>query len=468
MHKISLNYLSFFLILISFLSFINIAYSYYFNLYLNIDTYFYTLLISLALGIIFIIIRKKNFKVNIYNKIITVLAGYFILPLIISLPYFLSIYNISFLDCYFEAVSGFTSTGFSIFENVKHLDQSLILWRSTSQWIGGIYFLFSIILLIDIFDDNLKKSLTNFISFNNLESFKQFIKIFVLYISLTLFIFLSLKLIDIRYFDSLNLSMTIISSGGFLPFNNLDIILNSDTQRIIFALLMLFSFFSLFLFYNLFFFKKKNLNFYAEDLYLLLYLVILVLFFSIFLNFNYDFPTIFFSITSSISNIGISLKNIPNNLYFFFFIMVIIGGSFFSTSSGIRFLKLFSLLKFSFNEVLSHTRPNYVYTNKFYLLDTSVELQDIYKYFLAVFIFILSLFLLSSLLTISNISFDNSFKISILTLMNTTTSNMFGLQTFNFYELNYYGKIVIIIFMTIGRIELISLLIILRKFIFKI
>ena len=82
--------------------------------------------------------------------------------------------------------------------------------------------------------------------------------------------------------------------------------------------------------------------------------------------------------------------------------MVIIGGSFFSTSSGIRLLKLFSLIKFSLNEVLSYSKPNYVYTNKFTLLDSNVEIEDIYKYFLAVIIFLLSLFTIISLLTLSN------------------------------------------------------------------
>ena len=224
MSRLLNNYLSFFLILISILSIINITYCYYFNIYLNIDTYIYTFIVSFILGLGFFSLKIKILKINIYHKILTVISGYFLIPLIISIPYYLSIYNISFLNCYFEAISGFTSTGFSIFQNIKHLDESLILWRSTSQWIGGIYFLFSIILLIDIFDDRIKNSLTNFISLNNIESFKQYIKIFILYFSLTIFIFISLNVIDIRSFDSLNLSMTIISSGGFLPFNNLDIL----------------------------------------------------------------------------------------------------------------------------------------------------------------------------------------------------------------------------------------------------
>ena len=153
MQKISLNFLGFFLILISILSFINIIYSYYFNLYLNIDTYFYTLLFSLSFGVIFLFIKKKDLKINIYNKILTVIFGYLVIPLIISIPYYFSIYNITLINAYFEAVSGFTSTGFTVFDNIKHLDESLILWRSSSQWIGGLYFLFSIILLIDIFEN---------------------------------------------------------------------------------------------------------------------------------------------------------------------------------------------------------------------------------------------------------------------------------------------------------------------------
>tara|TARA_B100002052_G_scaffold298122_1_gene330640 strand:+ start:4657 stop:5928 length:1272 start_codon:yes stop_codon:yes gene_type:complete len=423
--------------------------------------------VSFILGLGFFSLKIKILKINIYHKILTVISGYFLIPLIISIPYYLSIYNISFLNCYFEAVSGFTSTGFSIFQNIKHLDESLILWRSTSQWIGGIYFLFSIILLIDIFDDRIKNSLTNFISLNNIESFKQYIKIFILYFSLTIFIFISLNVIDIRSFDSLNLSMTIISSGGFLPFNNLDIVLNTNIKKIVFSLLMLLSFFSLFLTHNLFFVKKKNLNFFAEDIYLLIYLGLITLFFLIFLNFDYNFSLILFSITSSISNIGISLSSVSSNLYLFFLILVIIGGSYFSTSSGIRFVKLFALLKFSLNEILSYTKPNYVFTNKFQLFDTNVDLKDIHKYFLTLIIFVISLFLLTVLLTFSELNFEKSFKIGILTLMNTTNSEMYSLGGFNFYELNFYTKLILILFMTIGRFELITLLIIIKKFFFK-
>ena len=467
MSRFSLNYLGIFFILISTLSFFNIINSYYFNLYLNIDTYIYTSFISSLIGIPFLIIKKIDKKITIYEKILIVIIGYIFLPLIISIPYYLSIYNISFLDCYFEAISGFTSTGFTIFENIKHLDEGLILWRSTSQWIGGIYFLFSIVLLIDIFDNSLKKSLTNFISFNTSETFKQSFKILILYSSLTLILFIVLNLINIRTFDAFNLSMTIIASGGFLPVNNIDSIINSNFKEVVFSILMLISFFSLFLSYNLVLLKNKSMNFFVEDFYLLIYFIFLVVIFFIFFNFNYNFSSIFFSLTSSISNIGISLEDTPDNLDFIFLILVIIGGSFFSTSSGIRFMKLYSLIKFSINELLSHSKPKHVYINKFYFSDTYVNQSELYKYFLSVLVFIVSLFTISSLLTISNINIEEAFKLGILTLMNTVNSSMFGLNDINFFNLNIVTKLILIFFMIIGRIELLTVLIISKKFLFK-
>ena len=467
MSYFSLIYLGIFSLIISVLSFFNIIYSYYFNLYLNLDSYIYALILSLILGLIFLIKKKDNYKISIYHKIVTVISGYFILPIIISIPFYFSIYNISFLDSYFESISGFTSTGFSVFDNVKHLDESLILWRSSSQWVGGLYFLFSIILLIDIFDNSLKKSLTNFLSFNLSETLKQSSKILILYTLLTFGIFVILNILDFRIFDSFNLSMTLISSGGFLPVNNLSSIVNTNAKEIAFALLMLVSFFSIFLSYNLFFVKNRNISFFQEDIYLFIYLIILIFLFFLFFNSEYNFSVILLSLASSVSNIGISLDHSPPNLSFIFLILVIIGGSFFSTSSGIRFLKIYALFKFAINDLISHVRPKNVFLNRNLFLNVNFQKVEIDKYFLSVMIFIISLFLLTSFLTVSGISLESSFKLSVLTLMNTVNSSMFDLNYFDFQELQFFTKYYLIIFMIIGRVELLTLLIICKKFLFK-
>ena len=459
-------YLGIFSIFISALSFLNIIYCYYFKLYLDINSFFFIFLATLIFGSIIFFKNKNIKKVSIYQKILTVILGYLALPIILSIPYYLIINNISILDAYFEAVSGFTSTGFTIFENLKHLNESLILWRSTTQWLGGLYFLISIILLIDIFDNSLKKSLTNFINFNTSETLKQSIKISIIYFILTLIIFTILYISGIRVFDSFNLSLSVISSGGFLPFNNIELILNTKFKEVVLSLTMLVSFFSLYFTYNIVFFNKKNANFFAEDLYLAIYLIFLVFFFYVFLNIENNFSTIFLAICSSISNIGISME-VPKDLSFIFLILIIIGGSFFSTSSGIRFFKLLLLFKFSINELVSHSKPKSLFISKLTLFDFKFSNDDFYKYFMSVIIFVISLTILSLLLTISGINSENSFRLSILTLMNTVNSSLSGLSEFTFYDLNSVSKISLILFMMIGRVELISILIISKKFFFK-
>ena len=467
MFGLQVRYLSIFFGLISVLSFFNIIYSFYLNLYLNLDTYYISLILSLVLAIIFYKINIYEKKPSIFEKILTVFFGYISIPLILAIPFYLSIYNLTFLNSYFESISGFTSTGFTIFENIKHIDQSLILWRSSTQWIGGLYFLFSIIFLIDIYDESFKKTLTNYISFNSSEILKQAVKIFFLYSSITLLIFIILNISSIRSFDSLNLAFTLISSGGFLPVNDLSTILKENYQIIILALLMLFSFFSIFFSYNLIFFRKRNINFFYEDSHLVVYFVIVISIFFLFFSFNNEFSNNLLSISSSMSNIGFSNDTEKTNLTFIFLILVIIGGSFFSTSSGLRFIKIYSLFKYSLNQILSFSKPKNIFMTKLIFTKIKFDFDEINKYFLTVIIFILSLFILTCLLGLSGIEFESSFKLSILTLMNTVNSSIYGLSEFDFNNLHFFIKYTLIFFMIIGRIELLTILLLIKKFLFK-
>ena len=81
--------------------------------------------------------------------------------------------------------------------------------------------------------------------------------------------------------------------------------------------------------------------------------------------------------------------------------------------------------------------------------------------------FFLSIFILSSLLVIDNIGFERSFKLSILTLTNTVNSEMYSLENFSFANLLTSSKISLIIFMIIGKIELISIFLIFKKLFIK-
>ena len=82
MLKLHFKYLSFFFGLISILSFFNIIYSYYLNLYLNLNTYYYSLTTALIILILFYKISVTKTKYSVFDKILTVFIGYILIPLV--------------------------------------------------------------------------------------------------------------------------------------------------------------------------------------------------------------------------------------------------------------------------------------------------------------------------------------------------------------------------------------------------
>ena len=141
-------YLGLFCFPISILAFINILYSSYFDYFLSINSYVTTLIVSFTIGSSLLFFGKKSEKrINFIEQLLLIILVYLMISFFIALPFYLSNYQVTFLNSLFESISGITGTGFSIFKNIKYLDPTLILWRSSSQWIGGLYFLFFLILI---------------------------------------------------------------------------------------------------------------------------------------------------------------------------------------------------------------------------------------------------------------------------------------------------------------------------------
>ena len=119
------------------------------------------------------------------------------------------------------------------------------------------------------------------------------------------------------------------------------------------------------------------------------------------------------------------------------------------------------------NQILSFSKPKNIFMNRLLFTKINFNFNEINKYFLTILIFVLSLFILTSLLSLSNINFENSFKLSILTLMNTVNSSIYGLASFDFNNLHFFTKYTLIFFMIVGRIELLTILLLIKKFLFK-
>ena len=467
-HKAIFFYLGLFIFPLSGLAFLNILYSTYFDYFLSIDSYTVTFFLALITGSFFCYYGKNSIKkINFYEQLLLIILVYVISSIFIALPYYLSNYQITFFDSVFESFSGITSTGFSIFENIKYLDPTLILWRSSSQWIGGLYFL---IFLIIIFSNNQYNFRLNHLVFTgNMGSFSKsntkniLLQIFLVYSLLTLLILIILSIGNVRLFNSLNLSMTIISNGGFLPTNSLDQIFLKD-DRYILAITLLIPTINIFFLFNLFN-KRRIINDHQEDLFLIVFISILSLVMFYTLK-DVNISEVLINIISSISNSGISFTKSNSGTIIFIFLCAM-GGSLISNSSGIKFIRIYILIKSAAAEIIRLVRPNNVFNNLIFYSEKKIDNQIINLSFLIFISFFISIFILSSILVLDDINFESSFKLSILTLTNTTNSSLYGVSNINFANLLNSTKLFLIIFMIIGKIELISILILFKKLLFK-
>ena len=470
-YKAILFFLGFYTLVVSLFSIINIFYSIYFDFIIGLNSYLITFSISLIVGSVFFFIgRHYNKDISLVDQIVFILLSFLLIPVLISIPYVLSIYDIGLLNAYFESVSGFTTTGFSIIYNINDIDEPLLLWRSSSQWMGGLLFLLVTIGTIGSKQIKIKPAYlisggASGLNFYNNFNY-NFIKILLIYFSTSIFVIFLYSLMDLRLLDSVNLAFTTISSGGFIPNNNLSNILTNDLQIFIFSLTLLFPIFNFFLFYDIitrqFLFKDHN-----EDLHLGLLVIISIILIYFFVIPEEGFANVLFAITSSISTSGISTYSNDLDLSLFFILLTIIGGSLISTSSGFKYTRIYILLKISYQEIYRLVKPINVIDKNLYNQEAKIDDQDIKIVFLVFLSFIISIFILSSLLTLDYLSFENSFKLSILTLTNTVSSALYGMDNLSFLDLNNFTKMSLIFFMILGKIEIITVLYLIKRFIFR-
>ena len=257
--------------------------------------------------------------------------------------------------------------------------------------------------------------------------------------------------------------MTLVSSGGFLP-DSLNEIITTNYQKIIFIISLILSMLNFYFLFNIFN-KKILIKSHKEDL----YLIVLAGIFILLIYFNkFDLFNIILSVASSLSNSGLTLLKTDNNLSLYFLFLTIIGGSLISNSSGIKLSRFYILLKITSAEIIRLISPNSVINKTIFNSENKITDDNIKISFLIFISFFLSLFILSSFLVLDNIGFERSFKLSILALTNTVNSEMYNLQNLSFANLLISSKISLIIFMIIGKIELISIFLIFKKYYLRI
>lgn len=185
--------------------------------------YFFTFIIGLSIGIYLYYFNKVELKLNIKTSIIICVLGWIAASIIAAIPLVLG-FELSFLDAFFQAVSGFTTTGMVVIRNIESKPLSLIFYLSFIQWLGGLGIL-SFFLLITVRREG--EVWTLFLAESHKLSpgrpvpnlFKT-IKIFWgIYSGLTFIQFILLNIAGIGAFNSMIHAFTTISTGGFSNFN---------------------------------------------------------------------------------------------------------------------------------------------------------------------------------------------------------------------------------------------------------
>ena len=208
-------------------------------------------------------------------------------------------------------------------------------------------------------------------------------------------------------------------------------------------------------------------NNYLEDLHLIFLIILSTLLFYFFLVQEDGFANIFFAVTSSISTSGITTYSPGADLSLFFILLTFVGGALISTSSGFKYTRIYILLKISYQEIYRLVKPINVIDKNLFNSEVKIDDQDVKIAFLVFLLFIVSIFILSTILTFDYLTFENSFKLSILTLTNTVNSSLHGLDNLSFVDLNNFTKISLIFFMIVGKVEIIAVVYLIKRFIFR-
>lgn len=182
--------------------------------------------ITMGFGFLFWIYKfKSSASINKREGYLIVALGWIFMLLFGSLPYQFSSQDIAVHDAIFESVSGLTTTGATIFEDIEALPRMLLLWRSLSQWIGGMGIIVLTVAIfpllgiggIELFVAEAPGPTSDKIHPRIQETAKR---LWFIYVGLTIFLFIILLLLGMGGFDAVNHALTTMATGGFSTKNS--------------------------------------------------------------------------------------------------------------------------------------------------------------------------------------------------------------------------------------------------------
>ena len=390
-----------------------------------------------------------------------------------SLPFLISGYINDFTNAYFETISGFTTTGCSILDDVEILPHGLLFWRTMTQWIGGLGIVFFTIAIIpSLVGGNIKV-----FSAEATGPFRTKMHprlgttakwIWSIYSFLTIGCAACFYLAGMGLFDCINYSMTITATGGFSThsastgyFHNTAI----DYTAIVFMFLSGTSFTLLYL--TIFklriraFFRNTELRLYLLLIALSTIPIAYLLVSHNGYSYEYAFRKSLFQVVSSITTTGIFNDNIGTWAHISWVIMGIcmfVGGCAGSTSGGFKCVRVAMVINILRNEIRRTLHPKAILPVK--INDTIVHYSSQVSLLAFMTMFMLTCVIAFIIMTLSGIDSTNSIAIALSCVSNVGPALDIPVgPSMSWAMLPALVKWVLCILMLMGRLEVISVLV---------
>ena len=444
------------------------------------QAYAVPLIVYLVVGGSLIIINKDaEMKLNLKGAFFLTGISWIVMALICSIPFMFAKTNLSFVDAIFESMSGITTTGSTVINDLDIQPKGVLMWRALLQWLGGIGI---IVLAISVLPF-LKIGGMQLFHMEGDDPYEKFLpritsvvsKIFIIYISLTIFCISFYYYFGMTLFDSIAHGFTTISTGGFSTHDESLAFFDSNKILLTTIVFMIIGSFPFILIAQI---SLKNPFILFKDQQIRLFLLIIfVLIISLYLiigsginnSFENKLISISFNSISIITGTGYISDNFEDwgnySSVLFLFIMFI-GGCAGSTTGGLKIFRFQILFLSVKNHIRKLIKPHGVFASKFNgNTIPEASFDSVTSFF---FLYILSFVFIALLL-----SFDGYNLMTCLSAAATSISNVgpglgdiIGVEG-NFSTLSNYSKYILSLAMLFGRLEIITLLILLSPFYWK-
>ena len=381
--------------------------------------------------------------------------------------------GISPLNAFFESMSGFTTTGATVFVDIESHSRSILFWRSMTQWLGGmgIIMLFIAILpKLGVAGRQLFRAEAPGPTEDKLKPrIRETAKIlWMVYVVISFIEVILLLLAKMSLYDAVTHTFTTMACGGFSPYADSVKAFNSPLIEGIITLFMFIAGANFALHYKTLYVGKKSLlkdnefKFYASIVLFATGLLAILLWrdmdYSVFNSLRYAvFQVISIVTTTGYATIDFNLWSDSGRMVLF--TLMFIGGSAGSTAGGIKVVRLLLLLKYGRRELFKSIHRKAIKPIKF---NGKTVSDDVMKSIIAFVVIYFLIFMVSSgILSVLGMDMISSLTASIATLGNIGPGfNLVGPMA-NFDIVHPIGKLVLIANMWIGRLEVFTVILML-------